>query len=73
MYKAEKYVFVPASAINSKITIANIQAHDLHICQPEVLRIQQDGRIFWKGREVESDEEFRAAMMDVRAYFLKVK
>ena len=31
----------------------------------EVLRIANDGRIFWNGREVESDDEFRAAMLDL--------
>ena len=31
----------------------------------EVLRIENDGRIFWNGREVESDDEFRKAMMEV--------
>ena len=34
----------------------------------EVLRIQMGGRIFWNGREVESDDEFRRAMLDVRDY-----
>ena len=33
--------------------------------QGEVLRIEKDGRIFWRGREVESDDEFRAALMDL--------
>ena len=32
----------------------------------EVLRIDKDGRIFWRGREVESDDALRAAMMEVR-------
>ena len=36
----------------------------------EVLRIEQNGRIFWKGREVEGDDDFRAAMRDL-AYCLK--
>ena len=31
----------------------------------EVVRIAHDGRIFWNGREVESDDDFRAAMMDL--------
>jgi hypothetical protein len=30
--------------------------------------IQHDGRIFWRGREVESDDDFRAAMLDVAKY-----
>lgn len=33
----------------------------------EVLRIEPDGRLFWKGREVESDDELRSAMLDIKA------
>jgi len=33
----------------------------------EVVRIAHDGRIFWNGREVESDDTFRAAMLDLAA------
>lgn len=32
----------------------------------EVMRIEQDGRIFWKGREVDTDEDFRVAMLELR-------
>lgn len=32
----------------------------------EVLRIDPKGVIFWKGREVKGDREFRRAMLDVR-------
>ena len=31
----------------------------------EVIRISQDGKLFWNGREVETDDEFRAAMLDL--------
>lgn len=34
--------------------------------QQAVLRIAPDGRIFWKQREIETDDEFRAAMLEVR-------
>ena len=34
--------------------------------QGEALRIEKDGRIFWCGREVESDAEFKAAMVELR-------
>jgi hypothetical protein len=30
-----------------------------------VIRISHDGRLFWHGREVETDTEFRGAMMDL--------
>ena len=31
----------------------------------EVLSIARDGRTIWRGKEVESDEDFRKAMMDI--------
>lgn len=31
----------------------------------EVVRIAHDGRIYWLGREVKTDADFRAAMMDL--------
>ena len=30
-----------------------------------VIRIDHDGRIFWKGREVETDADFREAMKEL--------
>lgn len=37
----------------------------------EVLRIAPDGRIFWKQREVETDDEFRAAMLVLKDALIK--
>ena len=31
----------------------------------EIIRIAPDGRLFWKQREVETDEDFRNAMLDL--------
>jgi hypothetical protein len=31
----------------------------------EIIRIAPDGRLFWRGREVETDDDFRAAMLDL--------
>ena len=31
----------------------------------EIVRIDRDGRIFWNGREVVTDEQFRGAMLDL--------
>jgi hypothetical protein len=31
----------------------------------EVIRIAPDGRLFWKQREVETDNDFRSAMLDL--------
>ena len=34
-----------------------------------VISIGPDGRLFWRGREVETDDDFRGAMMDLAAAF----
>jgi len=39
----------------------------------EVIRIGPDGRLFWRGREVETDDDFRGAMMDLAAAFRNTK
>jgi len=36
----------------------------------EILRIESDGRLFWRQREVETDDELRAAMMDLRNHLV---
>jgi len=36
--------------------------------QPALLELRKDGRIFWKGREVESDAELREAVIAVSNY-----
>lgn len=36
----------------------------------EIIRIAQDGRIFWHGREVETDDDFRGAMMELAQHML---
>ena len=41
-------------------------AIELYTGLPEpVIVIKPDGAILWKGREVETDDDFRAAMMDL--------
>jgi hypothetical protein len=37
-----------------------------------IIKIQYDGRVFWNGREVETDQDFRAAMLDL-VNFLKLR
>lgn len=34
-------------------------------CAQPIVSIAMDGRVFWKGREVETDDEFRAAMLEL--------
>lgn len=37
----------------------------------EVIRIDPKGHVFWNGREVESDADFRSAMMALADVFLR--
>jgi hypothetical protein len=55
----ENNYLVPTSIEPNIITINNTAT-------TEVLRIDPEGRIFWKQREVETDDEFRAAMLELR-------
>ena len=36
----------------------------------EIISIRMDGRVFWRGREVETDDDFRAAMMELNQQLL---
>ena len=36
----------------------------------EIIHIANDGRLFWKQREVETDDEFRKAMLELRDAFV---
>ena len=52
--------------------LGSITKRDTHIIQcldkqqKEVLRIEPSGKIFWSGREVKTDDDFRAAMIELR-------
>jgi len=35
----------------------------------ELIRIAPNGRLFWHEREVETDDDFRAAMLDLAKFF----
>ena len=35
----------------------------------EVIRIAHDGNVYWRGRLVESDDEFKRAMLDLAECF----
>jgi len=57
--------------MNTEFGIArSIEPNIIEVRKPdatEILRIAPDGRLFWKGREVETDAEFRSAMLDLAA------
>ncbi len=39
----------------------------------EVIRIGPNGDIFWKGREIETDDQFKKCMVELANYFMGVK
>lgn len=42
--------------------------------QPEeIIRIGPDGSIYWRGREIESDQDFKSAMLDLRDAMMKMR
>jgi hypothetical protein len=51
------------------MTISNPQQCDVLTCcgndAKEVVRIASDGRVFWMGREVLTDVDFRYAMLEL--------
>ncbi|MFA6204513.1 MAG: hypothetical protein WC710_15145 [Gallionella sp.] len=55
----------PFFGLTAKIDPHVIQCFDK--AQTEIMRIQSDGRIFWRGREVETDDQFRSAMLELKA------
>ena len=62
---------VAANSTASKEINPNV----LHVQPPgqeEVLRIGPDGRIFWRQKEVETDDQLREAMLDLRNALLLI-
>jgi len=49
----------------NKFDILIIQNHE----QKEVVRIASTGKIYWLGREVTTDEEFRQTMLELHKVF----
>lgn len=39
----------------------------------EVIHIDREGKLFWHGREVETDDDFRAAMLECMQYIAGIK
>jgi hypothetical protein len=57
------------TAVGEYTTVANPNAGAITFSTPGypgVVKIESDGRILWRGREVESDADFRSAMIEVR-------
>ena len=52
----------------NNVTINNPEKYDILTCSngtEEIVRIASDGRVFWNGREVITDDEFRTAMLEL--------
>jgi hypothetical protein len=57
-----KNIGIKSSVIPDLLTIQNPE-------HKEVVRIDKDGRIFWLGREVTTDDEFRQTMLELHKAF----
>ena len=65
-----EYEFFPLGTFDDVPLSAGAPADIISVRQQdatEIIRIGPDGRIFWRGREVETDDDFRGAMMDLAA------
>ena len=49
----------------STVSIPNEYALQFHAASETIISIATNGRIFWRGREVETDDDFRAAMIEL--------
>lgn len=61
---------IPESALTSAVPVSAPRADMILVRTQdakEVIRIGPDGRIYWFGREVETDDDFRSAMMELAA------
>ena len=61
----------------TELTKIEFDVPDIITCwnhdKTEIIRIAPDGRVFWKQREVETDDDFRSAMLDLAEALKKVK
>ena len=39
----------------------------------EVIKITPEGEVFWNGREIESDDNFKLAMLDLKNLLMRVR
>lgn len=54
--------------MNEEFTLANPAPCELQLrafSGETVITIKPDGRVLWRGREIETDQDFRSAMMDL--------
>lgn len=54
--------------MNEELTLANLAPGELQFSASSgeaVITIKPDGVVLWRGREIETDQDFRSAMMDL--------
>jgi GTP-dependent phosphoenolpyruvate carboxykinase len=57
------------------VTNSNLKANTIEIRDNKgnsIVSIKDNGDIFWKGREIESDTDFKLAMIDVRDVLVSI-
>lgn len=67
MLPPENYATLAAAPL-AQVASSTIATCPLYVAGSngsEILRIRGDGSILWRGREVETDDVFRAAMLDM--------
>jgi len=45
------------------------QHFHFHSQSEEIFRIEESGDLYWRGRLIESDEDFKASMIDLLQFF----
>ena len=66
------YTYLPDKASENIGITSSVRPSIIHISNSnykEVVRIDAEGRIFWLGREVTTDEEFRQTMLELHKAF----
>ena len=48
-----------------KLKAGTVDIFNLRYTGKEVIRIANDGNVYWHGRLVESDDDFKSAMLDL--------
>lgn len=64
VYKAPEYGNM-SFKVNTQPDILFVRSNNMQ----EVVRIAADGNVYWRGRLVESDDEFKQAMLDLAQWF----
>lgn len=64
MLTAEQQNYVPTIKLMASTPLDTLRINDAN--GDAIIRIVSNGAIFWNGREVETDDDFRSAMLELR-------